>query len=59
MYYSYITNRRTTFESLDYWVGSINEILGDEPMIAIVGNKIDLFEKEEIDPKEGKQYAKK
>jgi small GTP-binding protein len=53
-----ITNR-TTFESLDYWVGSVKEILGDESMIAIVGNKIDLFEKEEINQNEGKQYAKK
>jgi small GTP-binding protein len=53
-----ITNR-TTFESLDYWVGSAKEILGDESMIAIVGNKIDLFEKEEIPRNEGKQYAQK
>jgi small GTP-binding protein len=53
-----ITNR-TTFESLDYWVGSVNDVLGKDPLIAIVGNKIDLFEEEKINEKEGMEYATK
>ena len=55
----YDITQRPTFQSLDYWIESIKESLGNEPIIAIVGNKIDLFEKEEINEKEGKQYAQK
>jgi len=55
----YDITQRSTFQSLDYWIESIKESLGNEPIIAIVGNKIDLFEKEEINEKEGKQYSQK
>ena len=55
--YDIIHNK--SFQSLDYWIESIKESLGNEPIIAIVGNKIDLFEKEEINKKEGQQFAHK
>ena len=55
----YDITKKNTFESLDFWIGSVKEILGNEPIIAIVGNKNDLFYKEEVNENEGKQYAKK
>ena len=55
----YDITKKITFESLDYWLESVKETLGNEPIIAIVGNKNDLFDKEEVNGNEGKQYAKK
>ena len=53
-----ITNE-STFEKLSFWVGSVEEILGKEPILAVVGNKIDLFEKQEVPKKKGEAYANK
>ena len=55
----YDITSETSFQSLDYWIDSIKENLGDDPIIAIIGNKADLFENEKIDQKKGEQYAKK
>ena len=52
-----ITNRKS-FENLNYWVQSVNDELANEKHIkAIVGNKSDLYLKEEVSETEGKQYA--
>ena len=46
-----------TFKELGYWVKTIEEILENEPQLAVVGNKIDLFEKQVVSKERGKQYA--
>ena len=59
----YSIEKRSSFESLDYWYNTIKEICGENIIIAIVGNKIDLFD--ELDEAsivpdiEGMEYAKK
>ena len=52
-----ITNK-STFEKLGFWVKSVEDILGKEPILAVVGNKIDLFEKQEVFKVKGDAYAK-
>ena len=52
-----ITNR-ASFRELDFWKKQVTDLLGDKPLIAVVGNKIDLYENEEISEEEGKEYAK-
>ena len=52
-----ITSKKS-FENLNYWIQSVNEELSNEKYIkAIVGNKSDLYLKEEVNEAEGKQYA--
>ena len=53
-----ITNKKS-FNELDYWKKAVTDILGDKPLLAVVGNKIDLFVKEEVTEEEGEEYAKK
>ena len=58
----YSINNISTFESLDYWYNSITEICDENVILAIVGNKADLFDQEEDDkdfvPEEkGQEYA--
>ena len=53
-----ITNRNS-FDELNYWVNSVKDELNYEPVIGLVGNKIDLFEKEEVNHKDGQDYADK
>ena len=51
-----ITNRES-FNQLEFWVKKVNEILGKEPILAVVANKNDLIP-EQIKKKEGEEYAK-
>ena len=51
-----ITNRET-FESLPYWKKVIEEILGKDLTLGVVGNKIDLFLEEKVKENEGEEYA--
>ena len=53
-----ITNRKT-FEELDYWKKTIEEKLGDKPLLAVTANKIDLYQIEQVTEEEGKEYAEK
>jgi small GTP-binding protein len=53
----YDINNRITFEELDFWVKTVNGILGNDPILAVVANKSDL--KENVTKKEGEEYAKK
>ena len=55
----YDITRKQTYEELDCWKKTVTDILDDKPLIAVVGNKIDLFEKEEVTEEEGEEYAKK
>ena len=51
-----ITNKRS-FNELDYWYKIIHDILGDEPVIGVCGNKNDLITKEQVKEEEAKKYA--
>ena len=52
-----ITNKES-FESLEFWINSVNEELKDKNYIkAIIGNKKDLFLKEEVKEEEAEIYA--
>ena len=53
----YDITHKESFLSLDFWIETIKENLGDDPIIAIVGNKSDLYENEEIDEKDLIHYA--
>ena len=50
---------KKSFEQIDYWVKITKEILGEEGayIMALVGNKIDLFEKQQITEKEIEEKA--
>ena len=53
----YDVNNKATFKELDFWVKTVEDILGKDPILAVVGNKSDL--KEEVKKNEGEEYAKK
>ena len=42
-----------------YWIKTIKDTLGDEPIMGIVGNKSDLYLEEAIPEEEAKDYAQK
>ena len=54
----YAINDHNSFEKLDFWYNTAKEVCKNV-IIAVVGNKIDLFEEEEVDQKEAKDKAKK
>ena len=52
-----ITNKKS-FDELEYWMKLIDEILGNEPIIGICGNKIDLFDYAKIKEENAAEFAK-
>ena len=53
----YDITTKASFEEIDYCVNSVKEILGETPFYALVGNKKDLFTKEEVDEDLGRSKA--
>ena len=58
----YCIERKATFESLNFWYDSINEICGQNVILAIVANKMDLFDQgndgdDFISEEEGQKFA--
>ena len=53
-----ITNKRSFKEIENYHYNKVKNILGDEPLIYLVANKIDLIGEEEVSEKEAIDYAK-
>ena len=57
----YSIDKKESFESLDYWYNSVKEICGDDIILAIAGNKADLFEQNEnndqVQEEEGQKFA--
>ena len=51
-----ITNKQS-FKELDFWFKTIQDVLGDEPVIGIAGNKKDLVMKEEVPEEEAQKFA--
>ena len=55
----YDITHKDSFEELKkYWVKDVEEKLGKDVIKGIVGNKIDLFMKEEVTEDQGKEFAK-
>ena len=54
----YSTDNRDSFENLKFWVGYVNQILGKNTILGLVGNKSDLYMKEKVKEIEGQNYAK-
>ena len=66
----YDITRKKTFNELSFWVEYVGEVIeNDEPILGVVGNKIDLFDQEKefkesgkefdlVKTEEGKEYAK-
>ena len=59
----YCIDKNETFKALDYWHKTVTEMCGDDMVLAIVGNKYDLFDDEKIqnekvEDEDGEQYAK-
>jgi len=47
-----------SFEGLTYWLNLYKESIGDEAILGVVGNKSDLFLKQEVDEEKGEEFAK-
>ena len=54
----YDITRKKSFEALDYWYEQVKNELGDNFILAIVGNKSDLYITEQVSQEEGNNYAK-
>ena len=54
--YSIIAKK--SFESLDYWYDLYTKNLGNDIILGVAGNKIDLYFDEEVSEEAGKEYAK-
>ena len=54
----YDITRLKTFEELNkHWFKEIQDVLGDEPVLGIVGNKQDLFVREQVKEEIAEKYA--
>ena len=53
----YDITTRSSFDEIDFWVRSVKEILGNNPVFGLAGNKKDLFQNEEVSEEEGEQKA--
>ena len=53
----YDITRLNSFKELDFWYKMIRDILGDDIIVGVCGNKQDLFAREQIKEEEGRKYA--
>ena len=51
-----ITNEKS-FKELEYWITTIKDILKDEAVLGIAGNKQDLFKNEKVKEETARKYA--
>ncbi len=54
----YDITRKESFEELNFWTNEIKKELGENLILGIVGNKIDLVEIEQVDESLARDYAK-
>jgi len=54
----YSITDKHSFDELNYWLDTAIENCSKRLLVAIVGNKIDLFNNEKVTEKQGKAYAK-
>ena len=55
----YDITRKETFDQLEFWFENTKEVLGNKPILGIVGNKSDLYIKEDVKEEVAEEYAKK
>ena len=55
----YDITRKETFDQLEFWINNTKEVLGDKPILGIVGNKSDLYVKEAVKEDFAEEYAEK
>ena len=53
----YAIDNKNSFEGLDYWLKLYKESIGDEAILGIVGNKSDLFLKQQVEEEDAKKFA--
>ena len=53
--YSIISKR--SFDELEYWYNLYKDLLGEETILGIAGNKMDLYLEQEISEEKGKEFA--
>ena len=54
----YAIDNKDSYEGMkSYWVGTIKEALGEDPVLGLVGNKCDLFMNEQVKESEAKEFA--
>ena len=53
----YDITQKSTFIGLNTWYEEVKQELGDDIIKGVVGNKQDLFMKEDVEDEEGKKYA--
>lgn len=53
----YDITRKESFDELNFWFNTIEEILGKEPIIGICGNKSDLYLKEAVKEDDAREFA--
>ena len=54
-----ITNKNSFNELKNYWVEKINEYNSNDLTLAVAANKSDLYVKEQVNEKEGREFAQK
>ena len=47
-----------SFKQLDFWFANTKEVLGEKPILGIIGNKSDLYIREEVKEEIAEEYAK-
>ena len=55
----YDITKKSSFIELNYWVKLVEEELGNNPILGVCANKIDLFNLEEVSKTEGEEFADK
>ena len=55
----YDITSKQSFEEIDFWVKSVKDILGEEAIFGLAGNKKDLFLQEKVSEEEGIKKAEK
>ena len=54
----YDITHKDTLEDVDFWVNIVKETLGDSPIYGLLGNKKDLYDREQVSIEEGEEKAK-
>ena len=52
-----ITDKKSFDELNTYWLNEIKNILGDDPILGLIGNKSDLISKKQVDEKVAEKFA--
>ena len=53
----YSIDNGESFKELNYWYDLYKEFLGEETILGIAGNKMDLYLNQEVDEEKAKEYA--